>query len=88
MAELSVLVQQLEVALQAKDDEIAQLRERAFERDHGAADLSSSSISKEEIMSSQPLVPETPISSDASRPTEHFTAESLKTQARFVKTIL
>lgn len=74
--------------MQAKDDEITQLRERAFERDHGAADLSSSSISDEDTLSVQLLVPETQSPTNTARPTEESTTESLQTQARYVTTTL
>lgn len=76
------MVQQLEVALQAKDAEIAQLRKTAFERDDGAIDLSGSPTGEEDTVSEYRVT--SPTRAQASSPTEQATSDSLDTQARYV----
>ncbi|KAI5451280.1 hypothetical protein NCC49_001876 [Naganishia albida] len=85
LAEYSVLVQQLEVALQAKDAEIAQLRKTAFERDDGAVDFSGSPTDEEGTVSEYRVT--SPTRAQASSPTEQATSDSLDTQASLLRRI-
>lgn len=96
VSELSVRVQQLEVALHAKEVEVGQLREMSFERDQSGAEDDTSSLTSDEQNTSpikyrkraQPLVSGSMASPDAIQtlgPSKASSPESTTTRSRFAQ---